>query len=167
MDVPAPAIGRAAELAFDAAVGPLYESLVRRLTLVVGDSDEAHDLAQAAYLRAWQGWSRFDGRDRRAWLYTIALRLAFNELRRRARAVRAFRVAESPAWEPAIATDLWEALRRLEPKPRAALLLNVLDGYSHEEIAGILRAPVGTVASWIARSKRDVRNDLKRGDHDE
>lgn len=74
---------------FSAHVDPLYAGVVRRLTLVLRDSEEAKDVAQEAYLRAWRGWHRFDGHDVRAWLHTIALRLAFNRLRRR-RLVAAF-----------------------------------------------------------------------------
>ena len=65
---------------FTATVEQHYPGLVRRLTAVVGDHESALDLAQETYLRAYRAWDRFDGADSRAWLYTIGLRLAFNEL---------------------------------------------------------------------------------------
>lgn len=65
---------------FAAATLPLYDGLVRRLVVVLGDTDEAEDIAQDAYLRAFRAWDKFDGQNVRAWLYTIALRLAFNRL---------------------------------------------------------------------------------------
>ncbi|HEY4189298.1 MAG TPA: sigma factor, partial [Candidatus Limnocylindrales bacterium] len=74
-----------AQDAFEAAVRPHYANLVRRLVLVLGDPHDAEDVAQDAYLKAYRGWDRFDGVDVRAWLYTIALRLAFNQLRGRRR----------------------------------------------------------------------------------
>jgi len=46
--------------------------------LVLGVREEAEDVAQDAYERAYRSWDGFDGRDPRAWLYTIGLRLAFN-----------------------------------------------------------------------------------------
>jgi RNA polymerase sigma-70 factor (ECF subfamily) len=64
---------------FTDAVEPHYAGLVRRLTVVVGDLHAGQDLAQETYLRAYRAWDRFDGRDIRGWLYTIGLRLAFNE----------------------------------------------------------------------------------------
>src|SRR3990170_464598 len=73
---------RGHEDVFMASLGPHYPALVRRLTAVMRDHDTALDLAQEAYLRAYRSWYRFDGNDPRAWLYTIALRLAFNERRR-------------------------------------------------------------------------------------
>ncbi|MDQ3554442.1 MAG: RNA polymerase sigma factor, partial [Chloroflexota bacterium] len=70
------------EATFEDAVLALHPALVRRLALVVGDPYEAEDLAQETLMRAFKAWPRFDGRDVRAWLYTIGLRLAFNEKRR-------------------------------------------------------------------------------------
>jgi RNA polymerase sigma-70 factor (ECF subfamily) len=60
-----------------------------KLALVVGDPQEAEDLVQETLMRAFRAWPRFDGRDVRAWLYTIGLRLAFNERRRRGRRSKA------------------------------------------------------------------------------
>jgi RNA polymerase sigma-70 factor (ECF subfamily) len=153
--------GRAGPVEFEQVLGELYPALVRRLTLVVGDVEEAKDLAQTTFLRASQSWHRFDGRDARAWLYTIGLRLAFRERRRRQR-WRAFFVTEPVAepWQPAHESVLWEALRTLRREERAALLLNVVDRYTQAEIAEMLDVPSGTVASWVSRAKTQLREQL-------
>ena len=146
---------------FAAAVDRHYPGLVQRLTLVLHDAEEAKDVAQEAYLKAFQAWDRFDGTDARAWLHTIALRLAFNRLRRRRlwdRWLRGQRPGAS--WVIPERVDLWRALGELKPQQRAALLLNVLDGYTQAEIARILDAPEGTVASWISEAKRRLRTLL-------
>ena len=70
---------------FAAAVDRHYPGLVQRLTLVLHDAEEAKDVAQETYMRAFRAWERFDGSDVRAWLHTIGLRLAFNHLSRRRR----------------------------------------------------------------------------------
>jgi Sigma-70 region 2 len=62
--------------AFEIAAQPHCANLVRRLVLVLGDEQDAQDIAQETYLKAFRSWDRFDGADVRAWLYTIALRLA-------------------------------------------------------------------------------------------
>lgn len=164
MDIAAVAEPVARTVDFEAAVGEHYPSLVRRLALVIGDPEEARDIAQAACLQAYRAWSRFDGRDVRAWLYTIGLRLAFNELRRRARHAVLPWAAEPVAWQPEIEADLWTALRRLEPKPRAALILHIVDGFSHAEIGEMLGVPTGTAASWISRTKARLRVELDQED---
>jgi RNA polymerase sigma-70 factor (ECF subfamily) len=153
--------------AFDAAVRPFYAPLVRRLVVVLGDERDAEDIAQDAYLRAFRAWDRFDGGDVRAWLYTIALRLAFNQLRRRRRelGILAGRLAraEPAPWVDRSDPDLWAALTELDRRTRAALLLSVLDGYTHREIAAMLGVPEGTVASWISRGRSALRARLDPG----
>ena len=91
---PARAVSRDDSEAFELAVGPYYPALVRRLVLVLGDHHDAEDVAQDAYLAAYRSWTRFDGTDVRAWLYTIALRRAFNHLRSRRRLLAAIRRIE-------------------------------------------------------------------------
>jgi DNA-directed RNA polymerase specialized sigma24 family protein len=70
------------ELDLEAELVTAYPFLVRRLTLVLHDGDAGQDVAQAAFARALERRDRFHGGDARGWLYTIGLRLAFNELSR-------------------------------------------------------------------------------------
>jgi RNA polymerase sigma-70 factor, ECF subfamily len=147
---------------FDGAVAPHYAPLVRRLALVLGDEAEAQDVAQEAYLAAFRSWSRFDGTDVRAWLYTIGLRLAFNELRRRRRRILALGRLEQKPWHDSVDPDLAAAIASLEPRARAAFLLSVVDGYSQPEIAAMMAVPAGTVASWVSRARVKLRAALER-----
>ena len=146
---------------FADAVGPHYAGLVRRLTLVVADREAGRDLAQDAYLRAFTAWDRFDGRDARAWLHTIGLRLAFNERRRRGRFTALFgQRTEQEPFVDAVDPVLGDALQDLRPEHRAALLLSAVDGYTQEEIAVMLGVPAGTIASWLSRTKAQLRKAL-------
>jgi RNA polymerase sigma-70 factor, ECF subfamily len=147
-------------------VEPHYAGLVQRLTLVLHDADDARDVAQEAYLRAWKAWDRFEGDNPRAWLHTIGLRLAFNHRRGRAR-LRSFLERSpraEPAWVPELRVDLWRALRRINRRERAALLMNAVDGFTQQEISELLDVPSGTVAGWIARAKQALRDELHGGD---
>jgi RNA polymerase sigma-70 factor (ECF subfamily) len=148
-------------LEFESAVMPCYAGLVRRLTLILGDPDDARDAAQEAYLRAFRAWPKFDGVDVRAWLYTIGIRLAFNDLRSRRRWLRAVARVQPKAWPDPFDPDLAAALASLDPRTRSALLLTLVDGYTQGEAAGILGVPVGTVSSWIARGRRRLRESLE------
>jgi RNA polymerase sigma-70 factor (ECF subfamily) len=145
--------------AFEDAVAPHFPALTQRLTLVLRDPHEAEDVAQEAYLRAFRAWDRFDGADVRAWLYTIGLRLAFNEMRRRRRWTFA-RSVPPETFQPSIEPDLWAAIGALEPRHRAALVLHVVDGYTQAEVGKMLSVPAGTVGSWISRSKQRLRQEL-------
>jgi len=154
------AVAREAQDAFEAAVRPHYANLVRRLVLVLGDPHDAEDVAQDAYLKAYRSWDRFDGVDVRAWLYTIALRLAFNQLRGRRRWLAAIGWIEPRTWTDPADPDLSAALATLDARTRSALLLNLVDGYTHAEIARMLSVPEGTVASWISRGRAALRREL-------
>jgi RNA polymerase sigma-70 factor (ECF subfamily) len=153
---------------FAQAVQPHYAALVRRLTVVLGDSEAALDLAQETYLRAFRAWTRFDGTDVRAWLHTIGLRLAFNERSRRSRWRKLLLSRPRPqSWVSDRDLDLHAALAELRPEHRAALLMNVVDGYTQAAIAEILGVAPGTVASWISRAKQSLRVALDEGIEDQ
>jgi len=147
--------------AFEAAVGPLYASVLRRLVVVLGNLHDAEDVAQEAYLRAFRSWASFDGTDLRGWLYTIALRLAFNQLRSRRRQLAVFTGLAPHHWDDEGDPDLAAALGCLEPKVRSAIVLDAVDGYTQAEIARMLGVPEGTVASWISRGRATLRRALR------
>jgi RNA polymerase sigma-70 factor, ECF subfamily len=150
--------------AFTATVAHHYPALVRRLTAVVGDREAGLDLAQETYLRAYRAWDRFEGTDARAWIYTIGLRLAINERNRRIRWARLIGRRETEGtWVHPDDRGLHDALRRLRPEHRAALLLCVADGYTQAEASAILGVAPGTVASWISRLKAQLREALTNG----
>jgi RNA polymerase sigma-70 factor (ECF subfamily) len=149
---------------FADAAAPHYAGLVRRLTLVLADRAAAEELTQEAYLRAYRAWERFDGRDVRAWLHTIGLRLAFNERDRRRRFLGLFgHRTEREPWTDAHDSSLVDALRGLRPQHRAALILQVVDGYTRDEVAEMLGVAPGTIASWVSRAKAHMREALTDG----
>jgi RNA polymerase sigma-70 factor (ECF subfamily) len=151
---------------FEEALATHYDPLVRRLALIVRDFEEAKDLAQAAYLKAYERRRDFKGGDARAWLFTIGIRLALNEVRRRRR-WREFvqRGARDDSWAIESDPDLWAALGRLERRNRAVVILHLLDGYTQHEIAEALGVPSGTVASWLSRAKAKLRTSLSGESH--
>jgi RNA polymerase sigma-70 factor, ECF subfamily len=134
--------------------------LVRRLALIVGDAEEARDLAQEAFVRAAETWPLPDMTEPARWLSMVGVRLAIDERRRRRRwGFLDLRETDSQ-WAIATDPDLWQALSRLDRRTRAAIVLTTLDGYSQDEVATMLEAPRGTVASWIARGRERLRSEL-------
>jgi RNA polymerase sigma-70 factor, ECF subfamily len=135
--------------------------LVRRLALVVRDVTEAEDLAQQALLRAAERWPLPPDQDVARWLAVVGMRLAIDERRRRKRwgflPVR----DNDQHWALSTDPDLWRALGDLDRRTRAALLMNVLDGYTQAEIGEALGVPRGTVASWLSRGRERLRVALE------
>ena len=135
--------------------------LVQRLALVVGDAEEARDLAQQTFVRAAERWPLPPEQNVPRWLAVVGLRLALNERRRR-RLWGFLPVRDTDAtWAIQTNPDLWRALMSLEPKARAALVLTVLDGYTQDEVAEVLSVARGTVASWLSRSRDRLRPILE------
>lgn len=147
----------------DSAFRAHRDWLVRRLALIVGDAEEAHDLAQETFVRAAEHWPLSDPTEPARWLSTVGVRLAIDERRRRRR-WGFFEVRESDAsWAIDVDPDLWRALARLDRRTRAAIVLTTLDGYSQDEVAAMLQVPRGTVASWITRGRERLRAELTDG----
>jgi RNA polymerase sigma-70 factor (ECF subfamily) len=135
---------------------------------------EAEDLVQETYLRAFRFSHRFEpGTHLRAWLFQILRNtfLTFYRLRERESAVAEDGVPdwEVPMFHDApeetgrvleVHTDLERALHRLPEEFRTVLLLAEVEGLPLEEVARVMRCPVGTVKSRIFRAKERLRGLL-------
>lgn len=129
----------------------------------------AEDMAQQAFLRAWQGRQSYDPRWRvSTWLYRIVTNLCIDEGRRSARAA-----AAPPGFVPGRTANAYDALEERElrerlngsltklPKAqRTVLVLRYVDDLSHAEIGKICGLPVNTVKSHLTRGKAALRKTL-------
>ena len=139
--------------------GRLY-SAARRLT---GCDDDAADLVQETFLRAYRTFENFrPGTNCRAWLFTILYSIFFNERTRQRptllTAEQLDRVAGAES-EIALAESPWsaEVERALEQVPsafRAAVLLVDVEGLSYEEAATAAGCVVGTLRSRLFRGRK-------------
>ncbi|MCR4403505.1 MAG: sigma-70 family RNA polymerase sigma factor [Firmicutes bacterium] len=166
-----------------------FEELVKRhdrklynvALRLTGNPDEAKDLAQEALLRAYRGFGRFQlGTSFEKWLFRIAANLYIDRLRKQ-RNVRFESLDEPiptasgqvekalPDWsnnpedvaeQNELAGQVQAALRSLPINYRLAVILYDLEGFSYEEISGILRCSIGTVRSRIHRGRRLLRERL-------
>lgn len=140
-----------------AAFGALIErhqrmihSLTYRMT---GSQAEAEDLAQETFIRAWEQLAGFRAEAKfSSWLYRIAVNLCLNWRKRearRAQLLQTWQITEDTArpTSPALAQQIQEALLKLPPKQRAAVVLTTYEGLSHAEAARALGCSETTV-SW-------------------
>ncbi len=146
---------------------------------LTGSSSDADDIAQEVFLRAFNALDAFEGRGEFfSWLYRIALHLALNEKRNRAR--RRGAALDDPRVEFAVAVDaggdprraaalrqlyakLISALDRLSPVLRSTVVLVALQGMSHTEAAEVLGTNVGTIAWRIHEARARLRADMTSG----
>ena len=163
--------------------GEIY-GLLYRLT---ENSEEARDLTQETFLRAFQSIVQFRGdSDLRTWIYRIAINQARNRWRwwRRRRREATVSIDEpeigggqlgliatlkSPtAKDPEQHTlqnererALQKAVSGLRPVYREAVVLRDIEGFAYEEIATTLNISVGTVKSRLARGRQELRRKLE------
>jgi len=143
---------------------------------VLRNRDDADDAAQDAFLAALVALSKFDRRRPFApWLLRIVVNTALDRHRRRAvrraepldGAVALSIASEEPGPDEEserleLAGRLREALDRLAPRRRLAVVLFDVEGYSHAEIAAILGMREGTVRAEVFHGRRELRASLER-----
>jgi RNA polymerase sigma-70 factor (ECF subfamily) len=148
-----------------------YSGPARRVArAILGNPEDADDAAQDGFLAALRHLGRYDpGRPFGPWLLRIVSNAATDRRRRRrvraAEAIPAALPAGGPA--PGRAVDvnamcqaLRQALATLPERQRVAVVLFDVEGYSHAEIAEVLKIPVGTVRSHVFHARRALRKAL-------
>lgn len=139
---------------------------------MVGNHDDAEDLAQEAFVRAYHSLPKFRGESSvYTWLYRITVNLCLNHLR--TRRIRSFVGLEKieavmPSSEEADAqTELQElsaaarqAIQALPDKQRAVFVLRHFRGLSHAEIAKIMGRQEGTIKANYFQAVRKLRSAL-------
>lgn len=142
---------------------------------LVGSHDEAMDLSQQAFIRAWMAIRKFEvGRRFFTWYYRILRNLCLNRLRDRAAQAtpmaffdHAIEVSDE-SQDPALETDrallrerVRAALGRLRPEEREIIVLRDFDGHSYAEIAELLECPLGTVMSRLYYARKHLKDLLE------
>lgn len=151
----------------------LYNAALR----LVQSPDDAADVVQDAFLNAYQSLHSFKGdAEFFTWLYRIAFNTAIS-LKRRKRPVVSFEAhAGEPGIDPVDSSEyvktghalertederqLNGAIARLSPEHRDVLLMKDIEGMKYEEIAELLRVPIGTIRSRLHRARLELRDLL-------
>jgi RNA polymerase sigma-70 factor (ECF subfamily) len=126
-----------------------------------GNRDRADDLVQEALVKAWNHLDSFEqGTNLKAWLFTILRNAYFSELRKTKREVAdadgqfAARLSVPAEQQGHLdLVDLNNALTKLPPDQREALILVGAEGFSYEDAANICGCAVGTVKSRVNRAR--------------
>ncbi len=142
---------------------------------IVRDSALAEDIVHDAFLKVWTRAASFDPKrgSARGWIFSIARNLALNSVRNSAREVSmnddsdddSHLQATLDGWQDTADAFDWRVnpgrlhfcLEQLEPVRRNCVFHAYVDGYSHQQIAQKIGAPVGTVKAWIKRSLATLR----------
>jgi RNA polymerase sigma-70 factor (ECF subfamily) len=153
------------DAAFAELVRRHQDAMYRFVLRMVGTRDEALDLTQEAFVRAWQALPQWEPEAQfRTWLFRIAANAALDALRRRR--LVAFEpldetfepAADEPDPEKRVelkrrVAALEASLAKLSPEHREILLLREVENMSYEEIGETLSLSEGTVKSRLARAR--------------
>jgi len=170
------------QAAFATLVETYGDRIYSYLARMLSDREEAQDLAQETFVRAWESMGRFrGGASFGTWLYRIATNLAIDALRRkRRRSVEQsldapiesaeghtewqIRDPDRPPDEQAASRELtrevWRAVGEMAPKLRAVLIMYDFQQMSYEEISQSLSVPLGTVKSRLFNARKMLREKL-------
>jgi RNA polymerase sigma-70 factor, ECF subfamily len=159
---------------------PVFSLIFR----MVRDRETAEDLAQETFIKVLNNLDRYSPEFKfSSWLFKIANNLTIDHLRRRrvdtisiegapdavtAESARATTIAvvsagESPLEElesRELGTAIERAIGKLRPEYRACIMLRHVEDKSYEEIAEIVRLPLGTVKTYIHRARHELRAAL-------
>jgi RNA polymerase sigma-70 factor (ECF subfamily) len=162
------------EVAFSDLMIMYKDRVVNFLYQFTGDYQLAVDLSQETFLRVF-----FKAKKYRpiapvsSWIYAIAANLARTERKKISRkaAIPLDEVADSYSAgtysldhnDPGLMRNVKQALDRLHPRYRLPVILKDVEGFSQEEIATMLKLPVGTVKARISRGREYLRRWLEEG----
>lgn len=138
---------------------------------MAGDADQAKELVQDVYVRAWERLRSFRGDSLfTTWLHRLAVNLILQDRRSRSRR-RAREVVDADLDRygraavramPGARVDLERAIAGLPPKARKVLVLRDVEGYKYDEIARMTGVSLGTVKAQIHRARGLVKEALER-----
>jgi len=141
---------------------------------MLGNGPEAEDVGQETFIRLYHSLADFRGDAAlKTYLIRIAMNLSLNEIKRirkynsRTVSIESGVVIkqdfEMPAHERSEILEMVEsALSKLDPRQRSVFILRIVEGYSTKETAEMLKIPLGTVLSRLARALNEIRILLPR-----
>ena len=160
-------------MSFEAAMLPHLDAAHNLARWLLRNEQDAQDVVQEAYLRAFRSFSGFHGTNGRAWLLTIVRNTSYTLLKKN-RAVdfttpfdEEIHATGHESVSPATILEhsedaelIREAMDELPAEFREILVLRHQEGLSYKEIANIARIPLGTVMSRLARSRDKLKEYL-------
>ncbi len=169
--------------AFDTLVTRYRGKIYAMIYNMVRNEQDAWDLAQDAFLKAWKSMAKFRGQAAFfTWLYRIAMNVTIDWVRKKRVAGEAefddavppgdiepgAPTAPRPELLPArqlenaeIRARIDEAITRLTPEHRAVILLREMDGLEYQEIADTLEISIGTVMSRLFYARKKLQAQLR------
>ena len=161
------------EMAFEEIVKIYKNKIVNFLWKITGDYQKAVELSQETFMRVYFKAHKYKPiAPFSSWVYTIASNLAKTEMKkmRRYAAVSLDDVQNNLPMETytsnptdsGLLSNLREALNSLHPRYKIPVILKDIEGFSQEEIAQMLKSPLGTIKARISRGRDYLKKELEK-----
>jgi RNA polymerase sigma-70 factor (ECF subfamily) len=173
--MPDEAQGLSQSARFEQVIMPHLDAAYNLARWLVRKPEDAEDVVQEAYLRAFKFFAGYQGGDARAWLLKIVRNTSYTFLEKNRPSDLSdefdekVHTAETPpsTAEEVLVRDserkmLRQALEELPVNFREVLILREFEGLSYKEIAEMQEVPIGTVMSGLARARSRLRELLVR-----
>lgn len=167
---------------FEREAVPHMDSLFNFALKMTGDSDDASDLLQETYLKAFRFWDKFEkGTNCKAWLFRIMKNTYINTYRKNTKEpdkvdyeeIENFYENIKPSstdsahlekdiYDNLLDDELSEAISSLPEDFRTVVILCDIEGYTYDEIADFVDVPVGTVRSRLHRARKMLFTKLHK-----
>ncbi len=165
--------------AFGKIVDAYQARVIGFVKRMVPSGEEAEDITQEVFIRAFQGMGRFDGRSSlRTWLFRIAYNLCVDASRKRSRSTQDVSLMDADGeetmelpdsrWNPEtlilddeLRAVIERAISTMSEKLKTVLLLHDREELGYEELAGMLNIPVGTVKSRLFLARAHVQKAVE------
>jgi RNA polymerase sigma-70 factor, ECF subfamily len=157
--------------AFGELVTKYRTKIFTMVCCIVGNENDAWDIAQEGFLKAWRSIHRFEGRSLfYTWLYSITVNLTMDSLRRKGRREEVELSDTIPSFLPGpdvnyecteIRKRLDAALAKLSLEHRAVVLLKEVEDLQYHEIADVLNLSMGTVMSRLFYARKKLQSMLR------
>ena len=158
---------------FEETFLPFLDAAYNLARWIVQHDQDAQDIVQEAYLRAFKGYHGFRGGNGRAWLLTIVRNTAYSWINKRSADQKLVpydeeKHAEIISFDQSARENVSEkrkeyiqhALLRLPAEYREVMVLYEFEGLSYKELAIALGVPIGTVMSRLSRARRRLQKEL-------
>jgi len=167
--------------AFEKEALPHMDALFRTALRMTKNQNDAEDLVQEAYVKAYRFWDKFEpGSNCRAWLFKIMTNIFINDYRSKSRTPVSVNVddiddnflygqlanlgpednPERRLFAKIFDDDIKKAIEELPDDFRLVVVLSFLEGFSYQEIADIADLQLGTVKSRLHRGRKLLQKQL-------
>ena len=161
------------EMAFKEIVGIYKDRIVNFLCQLTGDYQKAVELSQETFMRVYFKANKYKPiAPLSSWIYAIASNLAKTEMKKMRRVplisieeVENSLAIESQGSNPpdrSLVRKVRKALDSLPPRYKIPVILKDIEGFSQEEIAQILKKPLGTIKARISRGREYLKKQLEK-----